>query len=305
MTGFYILSGYTLFFVYHDRRISNIKELGRFYKKRFFGIMPLYYFSATLYVLFFSAETVKQNILLFPIELLGLQSTYSSLFIYSHNGGTWFISCLIICYLFYPLLQIISTQIKVKIKLVLIAVSSFILILSPFVVHFFHLSSIYSNPFFRVLEFSIGVFAASLSLDVKEKKYVQKVLFNRITIILEFLFIIIFVSICAWKGISGNYMLFNIGTLIPFALIIFGLGNISYGRVLNNSIVRYLSSISYAFFLSQLFMPRIGKYIFNKFPCENLMRIFVLFLICVIISVLLHELIEKPIGKLLRKKKII
>ena len=118
--------------------------------------------------------------------------------------------------------------------------------------------------------------------------------------------IIMFVTFCDWRGIgSGNYMFLSIGTLIPFAIIVYNLGNLDFGKIISNKVVLYLSSLSYSFFLSQLFMPTLGKLIFAHFDCPNILKILVLFTLCMVISIALHELVEKPCGKLWKRFKFI
>ena len=162
MSGFFILSGYSLYYVYQKQELTKIYNLVYFYKKRILGLFPVYYVSAILYTIFIAPETPLQKVLLLPIEALGLQSVYDSLFSVGHNGGTWFISCILICYLIFPLLQIICKQISNRAKLILFSLCCFLLIISPFIKKAFDLSSIYSNPFFRLLEFIIGVTVASV-----------------------------------------------------------------------------------------------------------------------------------------------
>lgn len=104
-------------------KLANIKL---FYKKRYITILPIYYLVGTLYIIFFwgGTESLLENVILMPIEILGLQSVFTSIFSVSHNGGTWFVSCILLCYLIYPFAQEIIKQIslKSKIKMLLLSV---------------------------------------------------------------------------------------------------------------------------------------------------------------------------------------
>ena len=95
MTAFFMLSGYVLFLTYKDKSLVQAPALKNFYLKRVLGIFPLYLVVAMLYVVTLGQESSFQNLVLLPIEVLGLQSVFSTLFPVSHNGGTWFISCLL------------------------------------------------------------------------------------------------------------------------------------------------------------------------------------------------------------------
>ena len=154
MSGFFILSGYSLYYVYQKQELTKIDNLVYFYKKRILGLFPVYYVSAILYTIFIAPETPLQKVLLLPIEALGL------------------LSCILICYLIFPLLQIICKQISNRAKLILFSLCCFLLIISPFIKKAFDLSSIYSNPFFRLLEFIIGVTVASVCTTFTKYIYI-------------------------------------------------------------------------------------------------------------------------------------
>ena len=112
MTGFFLLSGYALNL--SNKNFENARDVKKFYIKRLIAILPLYYAYAAINVainIFRNGTTAAiEELILFPTEFLGIQSVFASLFPYSHNGGSWFISCILICYLLYPLLQIISRK---------------------------------------------------------------------------------------------------------------------------------------------------------------------------------------------------
>ena len=108
MTAFYMLSGFALSYTNQHRNLLDITELKQYGIKRFIGIMPLYWVIAiiyTVYTIICEDASLLKNIVLIPIEILGLQTVFCSLFGETHNGGTWFISCLIFCYAVFPLLQ--------------------------------------------------------------------------------------------------------------------------------------------------------------------------------------------------------
>ena len=79
MTAFFMLSGYSLTLVYGKQDILEKEALKTFYSKRCFSLLPQYFVLAFLYIIFWGNESVLENIILFPVELFGLQSTYCSL----------------------------------------------------------------------------------------------------------------------------------------------------------------------------------------------------------------------------------
>ena len=153
MSAFFMLSGYVLFLTYREQPLIQIANLKKFYLKRLVGILPLYYVVALLYVVFLGREGVVQNLLLLPVEMLGLQSVFSSLFEVSHNDGTWFISCLLLSYLAFPLMQEAVKQMSTRAKYVALGICMLALFWAPLVVHAFSTESIYTNPFSAGLSF--------------------------------------------------------------------------------------------------------------------------------------------------------
>ena len=119
MTAFFILSGYSLHLSSSRRDLTKAGEIKQFYIKRLISILPLYYFVALTSVILdlsFGRDTLEQVAVLFPVELFATQSSFTTLFYHSHNGGTWFISCLLICYLAYPFIQSLFQQLSVRSK---------------------------------------------------------------------------------------------------------------------------------------------------------------------------------------------
>jgi len=115
MSAFFMLSGFCLFVNYSGSKLSNFTITKEFWFKRFIGIMPMYYIVALFYVIvqiITEKESIVRTLILAPAEFLGIQSVYSTLFPFSHNGGTWFISCILLCYFLYPLLQELIKSIK-------------------------------------------------------------------------------------------------------------------------------------------------------------------------------------------------
>ena len=114
---------------------------------------------------------IRFLIALTPIELLGIQSSYNTLFGILHNGGTWFISCMLLSYLFYPIMQMLLASLNQNLKWGILAVLLFILVYSDYLVLKFGMQGNYSNPIFRMIEFSCGVVLGAIWLP-KEHRYV-------------------------------------------------------------------------------------------------------------------------------------
>lgn len=299
MTAFFMLSGYSLHIADGGKNLLDKDALKYFYVKRFWGIMPLYYFMGALYVIYLvctGRETLLKEIALSPVELLGLQSYFSTLFNFSHNGGTWFVSCLLCCYFIYPFLEKICGFLGRNKKVCAIAVLSGILLIAPIVQHGFHLSSIYTNPFFRILEFIIGILIAQLNeVKVRDLSLI-KLARNKYFANFCFLLLLLGVSIAVKVNIPMDYMLYSWIGLPCFIVLFFYWGGVHGSEP---KIMLYLSKISYAFFLMQLFLWQITRKIFEctGLPEINALKIFISFSVCIIGASALHNWIEEPIKR--------
>ena len=300
MTAFFMLSGYVLFLTYKDKSLVQAPALKNFYLKRIFGIFPLYLVVAALYVVTLGQESVFQNLVLLPIEVLGLQSVFSTLFPVSHNDGTWFISCLLLAYLAFPLMQEIVKQMSTRTKWMALAFCTAILLWSPLVVHTFKTDSIYANPFFRGLEFFIGVLLCSLPI----RAGIAKVLATWKALLVEVLLLVAGVSIAVRLNVFvGNYMLYDWIVVPLFAVMILTLAGIKSPQLQGSAVLRYASAASYAFFLAQVFNTQIENWLFPLCGIQNnALQIAVSVALCAVIAIALHELVEKPCVRMLKKK---
>lgn len=303
MTGFFLLSGYTLNLT--NQKVNDASDIKHFYIKRLITILPLYYVYALLNIaqniLFDGSGALTEELILLPIETLGIQSVFATLFPYSHNGGSWFISCILICYFLYPLLQTLTKGLSDNTRIWIILTFGFILLWSPFVQHYFQLQTIYSNPFFRVLEFTIGVLVSQMNLHAETGNKLILLLRSPRMCILTVICLIVGVSIAYYIGIPHDFMLYNWVALPCFISLLVSLGYIQFRP---RKFVQYMSNISFSIFLSQLIVVWRGvQYVLSYIGCDsNTAKIFVSAMACIVIANLLHFCIEKPATKYLKTK---
>lgn len=305
MTLFFMLSGFSLFVNHSSSNLSDYCSVKIFWKKRVLSLLPMYFFVAVIYEIvhvIMGMYSIDRVLLLFPIETLGTQSVFSSLFGYSHNGGTWFISCILICYFLYPFLQEIVKNTTRKTHIILLCLCAFLLLYSPIVTYYLdNVSDIYSNPFFRALEFLIGVILASMKLDYASSKIVNKIIYSWLAVSITFIIMIFAITIAVDKGFAvGNYMLYNWICLPCFSLILLGISGVSNKSLEKSKLINYLSGLAYVFFLAQLFSNKICKFIIQLFDIKsNFMKILLGWGICIVIAIV-FGLIDIAIKKMVR-----
>lgn len=227
------------------------------------------------------------------------------MFSFSHNSGSWFISCILICYFLFPLLQIITKNISDRNRILLILLLGAILLWSPFVQHYFHLQKIYSNPFFRALEFSIGILVSQLNTTACPCKLI---LFLRkpFICIISLVGLIIGVSIARMNNIPADYMLYSWVALPCFVSLMVSLGSYNFRKLQNSKVIKYLSELSFCIFLGQfVYVWACCKYALEYVGCEaNIIKIIVSFLLVFCIANILHFFVEVPSSKYLKQRYV-
>lgn len=308
MTGFFLLSGYALNLVYGEKDMTDKKEMKKFYLKRLVSILPLYYAWAVINVVYNVAANGKvaalQELVLFPVETLGLQSVYSSLFEFSHNGGSWFISCILICYFLYPLLHQQTNGLTDKARVCLIFLAAATLLWAPIVQHYFKLQTIYSNPFFRLLEFAIGMLVSQINTKQQAGSKIMKMLRSKTMCTVTAICLVLGVSIAYYIGIPYDYMLYNWIVLPCYISLLISLGYISFESLKSSVAVRYLSSLAFSIFLSQFIFvwDGVGELLASLDSDSNIAKITLSAIACFIIANLFHYGVEKPATKFLKSR---
>lgn len=300
MTGFFMLSGFSLYYSYESTELTRIAAIKEFYKKRAASILPLYWFLSVLYMIFLGSESLLQNVTLLPVEILGIQSAYSSLYLYSHNGGTWFVTCILFCYLVFPFMSECVKQLSVRTRIILLVLAGVVLLYSPFVIHMFEQQSIYTNPLFRMLEFFIGIILASFAKESYGSKFLKGLLVKKVVLCLEFAVLVAAVTLAMRLGIGvGDYMLYSWICLPIFSLLLLGLAQAEFPVLKKSKVVRYFSDISYTMYLAQFFTwSATSKIVLITGNNSSLFKCIVSLFVCVCISVLMHEFVEKPCKKI-------
>lgn len=305
MSGFFMLSGYSLYVAYPIKSLLETVNLRNFYTKRFISIYPLYIVVGLLSVLMYivaGMQTITDNLLLLPIELLGIQSVFDkSLFAYAHNSGTWFISCIIICYFVFPFFKELVSRMKIKgvtlTAIIIIILLSYIHILP----NRFECGDLYTNAFLRVTEFALGMLIAKINTGSETEKKWMVIIRSTPMWIIASVVMIVGVSLCNHFGVRGDLL-----TYFCLAIIFIGLGSIKPKNTEKEwKVLLYASSIAYAFYLSQVFVWNPTKLLL-RYTGElgNLTLIGGTFAACVIVSIILHMIVEEKVGGYLKEKLI-
>ena len=156
-----------------------------------------------------------------------------------------------------------------------------------------------------MLEFIIGVLLCSLVPQIKDSK-MSKVIFSPWVAVICIILLVAIVTFVYIKGIFvGDYMIYSGFTLPVQALFLVSISGCEFPQIINESkILRYLSSMAYAFWLAQFFAYTITDFVLNRIGYNgNVAKIAVSFCFCIILGIIFHELFEKSISKLMLKRE--
>ena len=305
MTAFFMMSGFTLFCV-QNNSLDTIEKLKIFYLKRAISIYPIYW----LYILccgILSNEQLIDRIMVMPIKILGLQSLWHCTIMADWLGGmgTWFISCILFCYLFFPFIFRVVKQLSVKSRIMLfmfLYIFSFYSEIMTKITGWDYFCSNYADSVFRMAEFSIGVILASFIRDIGQR---ISFIASWPVFILEIIILVTGVTVGIKCGIGqNNYLLYNILAVPMFALMLWTLSNIKISGW-PMKIIMFLSNISYAFYLMQYFAWKYVDRILNRLNWNgNWIRFSTALLMTIILSAMVTYVFERPVSKWWRSKTL-
>ena len=239
-----------------------------------------------------------------PMELCLVQSVFAGSFKFLHNGGTWFMSCLFVCYLFYPYVARTICSQSEKRNIMLALIMYFFSSYAFFPAYTYKFAGIYSNPLLRLLEFSIGIIIADSFMQRHEKRIKKNawifVAAASLVLFLALSFGARFVN--QWRIETYNFI------AIPcFSVILYFCARLetTFGFKHFKKAIILFAENTYAFYLAQSFSLLPAKYLMNHtdfFTTHgNLKKLLLSLVVTCLITVFFHYGIEKPC-RILSKK---
>ena len=292
----FIISGYALMYN-HEENLP----LGKYYKRRFKGLFIPFYVAYTImfFICFLANNSVVGHdlpISRFILTIAGLDGVAQLLVLDFYLIGEWFMSCIVVCYLLFPLLAKLLKKFKfITLAVLMVWYVIVLLIHNPF--SFTQLM----NPLFVMVYFYIGMMLHEVLGDKEISKTVRWVC--------GILSILIFVYFCLIGFVQSlEFLKFpqEQSELIYFAIsmtMFIALRDIEISPDTNvYKVITYLSGISWYIILLH---HRIMILFYSHLNVENYAHreIFALMLICIFstwgLSIVVRELSGK-IKKLIK-----
>ena len=309
MDLFFMLSGWTLSVVYEKQSLfAGEHSLLRFYERRILSIYPLYVLIFLVFLIIPAWRgTASQILITLPVELALLQSWFSGLFAYSHNGGTWFISCLMFCFVIFPLLlQVIRLSTK-RFRWGMLIACYMLCSTIPLMVIELDIPNAYSNPLLRLLEFFAGMLCAKeiREISLRPHRVAPWACASSLTLVG---IVGITTKLFEVQLLRNQYITYGFATFPLFLFLICssmmaeaGLKN----RIPGKSFFRALSNHAYAVFMAQFFVWDIARSVKVTFPeyflsHGNYKTLFLAALLCGVFTILLQDVFNAPVQRWIR-----
>mgnify|MGYP003420872992 FL=1 len=127
-------------------------------------------------------------------------------------------------------------------KIVLLLIVAGILLYAPIVRGYFKLQLIYSNPFYRLLEFTIGILLAQINNSATNSRILNFCM-TKVSFVISVGLLVSLITLGRYLGLPRDYMLFNWIAIPCFVAIIIAMGKIPFPSLQDNRVLQYLSKI--------------------------------------------------------------
>lgn len=292
MTGFFVLSGYIMSYVYINNDFRKKGVVFNFYLKRFLRIYPVYIIATIIYFIFIpSTYAIGDWIRIIINDIFAVQALFPNMFKLGPNGGTWSISVEFFFYFLFPALVILFAK---KPKALLLTGLTMSLIITINIHGLSHSNQhniasffvCYFNPIMRVDEFMVGIAFYLLN---------KKGSLEKLPRILKSSWFISLLIFTLTQSHNNTYMGLNLLIIPLFGLLIFNLHNLKYGPMKNSRILNYLGKVSYSFYMWQFICLKFGIFLSNHYGFNAWNIMLMALAINIVISAISYHLIEEKI----------
>lgn len=296
---FFVSSGFLVMYNYYYKEIpfswtSSISyyltKVGKMWPLHFLGFI-----AAAILKRNYSLEMLYKGVLnLFCIQSWSAKVDVSM----SYNGVSWYLSCLLFCYFMTPFL--VNVLRKAKHKGIFFLITFIIRFFIEFVVNttsdtvlnvFLH-----TNPFVRLLEFTMGMFMA-IAL-IQEKNSCKGKIFG--TVIESLSLILIVVVACFF----GNDLYRAIYVLL-FCLLVYIIGGERgyLSRILSNKLFLTAAKFQFEFYMIHQIVIGLVEGLMYKFFGRDTLWVYlaiVSFVITFVLSVIYNKVFAYPFERLMK-----
>lgn len=307
---FFVLSGFLITFKLIESK-EDTHYFKNFYIKRFFRIIPAYYFLLFIFVCcFYLFHFSKSALFQDPMPLWSYFVFVQNFFMAEYGFGaqwlgiTWSLALEEQFYLLFPLaIYFIKND-----KLPWIFILGYVF--SVFLRYYFSKTNTglygYTLLFSRLDSLFSGAFLALIYFNFKSELFLNKKLINILFAVL-FIFGLVFIFGFKRFNMGGTIIHAYFSIFYTFLILVSLTKSIkSISKVFSSSVLKYIGKLSYSIYLwHQFSIFLIFEFVLNKYPILNTSFDFVFVLISLFLTWILanisYFLIEKPFLEMRKK----
>lgn len=299
VTFFFILSGFVIYYSCSFKIVKfDIKDNIRWIGNRMKKLYPIHLITFIMsviirfnWILKFSIGTIVIKALLNLSLLQSLDKNQT----FPFNGLSWFLSTTFILYVMaIPLILQIKKLNKIKPEYLILI----ILIIQNIVIFINNKQNyqlnLYTSPFFRVLDFSIGMLIAKSFIVHRNNKFDNKI-FNNLEVGIVIAFFVMYVVSLFNDNIEYGLSFYSPVFIVGIYVFAFEKGNIS--KWLSQDIFQKIASFSFEFYMVHELILIVFRNIFVNFNIHWIIKCIVIAIPSFIISIILAILLNKYVTK--------
>jgi len=300
---FFIISGFSLTYVYKDR-LNSYEDILKYLRNRIARIYPLFIF-VIIFAILINFRTLND------LKTFLQQVTIS--FYFFNKGaltpGGWSIGVEIMFYLIFPIL-ILLNKFYLKFRLFYVNIYLFLIVFCMFLSMYYNnyyykmgdkYFLIYVHNFFNHFYFFLGGMLIAYEFNTL-KNILFKKFFKRFFITFSIVLVLLFLFLKVnnqylyeyYIVLSGKYRL--LFSIFSFSIFLFVL--IFFTR--NIALLNFLGKISYTLYLTH----PLSFYLLSRYLKINYINIFVYILFALLFSSIVYFFYELPMKKIIRNFKV-
>lgn len=301
VTFFFMLSGFVTYYKMNEKVESmNFKDGLNWITRKLKKLYPIHFITYIASIVvrwnWVSGLSIVEFIQKSFLNLALIQSFFKN-DVFNFNSLSWFLSVIFILYIFsIPLTKIIN---KIGYKYIILMIGS--ILITQYCLNTYNIISgdklyLYSNPIYRILDFSLGMLSASLYINVDIKISKPKITES---LIVGIFFVMYAISLFVETRCSYYNLIFVI-SLYVFAK---GKGNVS--MILNKDLLQKFAKISFEFYMTHELVLKVFRKVFVNINAHwlivNILICIPALFISIIIATLLHKLVTKKYRVIVEK----
>lgn len=252
VTLFFMLSGFMMYYTKYDKitMMTGVRKMGKMYPLHLITfIISIFVWHPWMNSKYTMAYLIKAGVM-----HLTLTQAWFPEYTYTYNGLAWYLSVTLFLYaISFPLVFLTK---KVKKPILWMILLLFIIISLDMYSKIYGGGYLYSNPFYRMLDYVLGMMIAK---QFQQHEFTDSKKADKIEMGLVIIFIIQYIMSFLVDDTPGYY-----SVLFSIALYIFAIGRGRVSRILSYPVFHTLACYSFEFYMIHELVLRVFRRVFPE-----------------------------------------